>query len=404
MNPNVSRPDLNFLDELKEYGEFDINPCYNCGTCTGVCPLAKNGLGFPRRLVHLAQLGLKDKLAASKEVWTCYYCGECTKRCPRKATPGEFMDCARRYFISHWDFTGLSGRMYKSPKFLAGFMAVLAAFFTIMFMATGGRMESEHLKLFEFIDLEWLHYTGIVIMVVIQLILLINIVNMVRHLKGGLTRVPKLDFASSLKAAFYATQDTIKDLAFQKQFAECNENETEDMPWYLTRRVVHLAIMWGFLGLLGATGLDLLFKEPGTHVPLYYPMRLLGTVAGLVLVYGTSAALYLRKEQKGGPSLEQSLLSDWVLLWMLWSTALSGFVLEIAVYLPEGTILGYLIFLVHVVLAIVLLLLLPFTKFAHAIYRPVAIWIHAFWLRRQQRTSIRTLWAARAQKKGAQAS
>jgi nitrate reductase gamma subunit len=154
--------------------------------------------------------------------------------------------------------------------------------------------------------------------------------------------------------------------------------------------------MWGFLGLLGATTLDLLFKEPGSHVPLYYPMRLLGTVSGLALLYGTSAALWLRKARRGGPAMERSLLSDWLLLWMLWATTATGFVVEVAVYLPRGTISGYLVFLVHMVMAMVLLLLLPFTKFSHAIYRPAALWIHAFWMRRWAGRSVRRRWLAGA--------
>jgi nitrate reductase gamma subunit len=52
----------------------------------------------------------------------------------------------------------------------------------------------------------------------------------------------------------------------------------------------------------------------------------------------------------------------------------TGFVLEAAIYLPVGHGVIYIVFLVHVALAMELLLLLPFTKFAHAVYRPVAIW------------------------------
>jgi hypothetical protein len=38
---------------------------------------------------------------------------------------------------------------------------------------------------------------------------------------------------------------------------------------------------------------------------------------------------------------------------------------------------GYWMFIFHVAVSITLLLLLPFTKFAHAIYRIVALYIHA---------------------------
>ena len=71
-----------------------------------------------------------------------------------------------------------------------------------------------------------------------------------------------------------------------------------------------------------------------------------------------------------------SLLSDWLFLVLLFLTALTGFLVEIAVYQPVGTTAGYVAFLVHVVLGMEIVVLLPFTKFAHAIYRPLALLIH----------------------------
>jgi nitrate reductase gamma subunit/ferredoxin len=388
--------DPGFMEELKRYGEFDVRVCFSCGHCTGTCPLVQRGESFPRKLIRYAQLGLREPLGAAKAVWSCYYCGECSKSCPRQATPGEFMDAARRYFIAHWDWTTLSRRLYASPKFTAVVMGVLALFFGVLFLATGGRWETRRPALFEFMDVELLHYAGIIVMVMVGLVLALNVGNMARHVIRNLPRPPRSGAALWVRDAMGATRDTLDELMRQNRFQECREEPGEErVPWYLTRRVVHLSIMWGFLGLLGATTLDLLFKEPGSHVPLYYPMRLLGTVSGVVLLYGTSVALWLRMMRKGGPSFERSMLSDWLLLWLLWATTVSGFVVEVAVYLPRGTFSGYLVFLVHVILAMELLLLLPFTKFSHAIYRPVALWIHAFWLRRCERGSLRALWLAR---------
>ena len=387
------------MEELKRYGDFEVLACYSCGHCAGTCPLVQWGESFPRRLIRYAQLGLREKLGAAKAVWSCYYCGECSKTCPRQATPGEFMDAARRYFITYWDLTTLSRRLYTSPAFTAVFLGILAVFFSALFLATGGRMESGRLALFEFVDVELLHYAGIAVMVLVGLVLVLNVGNMARHVTRNLPRPPHSSLADRFRDAWLATKDTLDELGMQKRFKKCRPDPTEaSEPWYLTRRVIHLAIMWGFLGLLGATTLDLLFKVPGSHVPLYSPVRLLGTISGLALVYGTTAALWLRMERRGGPSFERSLFSDWLLLWMLWATTLTGFVVEVAVYLPQGTISGYVIFLVHMVLAFELLLLLPFTKFSHAIYRPVALWIHAFWLRRCARSSLPQGWTLSARK------
>jgi nitrate reductase gamma subunit len=135
--------------------------------------------------------------------------------------------------------------------------------------------------------------------------------------------------------------------------------------------------MWGFLGLLGATildyGLDLLgVKATGTPVPIWYPVRLLGTLAGAALIYGTTV-LVVRRLRKSDRSSLHSTTSDWTFLGMLWVTGITGFVLELALYLPQAPAWGYPMFLLHVGVAMALVLLVPFGKFAHVLYRPVAL-------------------------------
>ena len=60
------------------------------------------------------------------------------------------------------------------------------------------------------------------------------------------------------------------------------------MAWYRARWFIHAATMWGFLGLLAATIIDyglavVGIKATGAPLPIWYPVRLLGTVAGLAL-------------------------------------------------------------------------------------------------------------------------
>ena len=140
-------------------------------------------------------------------------------------------------------------------------------------------------------------------------------------------------------------------------------------------------MLWGFLGLLLATALDyalelLGLKATGTWVPVWYPVRLLGTIAGLFLVYGTTMAL-IRRLRKTDEASAYSTVSDWAFLILLWLTGLSGFLLEIAVYLPNPAPWMYWALVGHISVAAELLLLLPFTKFAHAIYRTIALYFHA---------------------------
>ena len=58
------------------------------------------------------------------------------------------------------------------------------------------------------------------------------------------------------------------------------------------------------------------------------------------------------------------------------ASGVSGFALEAALYLPPQT-WGYWMLLGHVTVAMEMMLLLPFTKFAHVIYRTVALYLGA---------------------------
>ena len=67
------------------------------------------------------------------------------------------------------------------------------------------------------------------------------------------------------------------------------------------------------------------------------------------------------------------------------SPGVTGFVLELALYLPEAPAWGYWVFLFHVAVAMELVLLAPFMKLAHAVYRPIALFFLA--LAREPSTS-----------------
>jgi len=107
-------------------------------------------------------------------------------------------------------------------------------------------------------------------------------------------------------------------------------------------------------------------------VQIWYPVRLLGTLAGLALVYGVSA-LIIRRVRRADRSVRKSSAADWTFLLLLEVTGLTGFGLELALYLPEPPVWGYWMFLFHVAVAMELVLLAPFIKFAHAVYRPLAL-------------------------------
>lgn len=75
---------------------------------------------------------------------------------------------------------------------------------------------------------------------------------------------------------------------------------------------------------------------------------------------------------------KDSAVSDWVLISYLFLLAVTGFVLEVLVYTAPATVVGNLILLVHTIMAFELVLMLPFSKLAHAVYRSLALFLHAY--------------------------
>jgi nitrate reductase gamma subunit/ferredoxin len=384
--PAAVRLDLGLYPEIQRFGAADISACFSCGTCSATCPMSQSDGTFPRRIIRYAQLGMKDALLSSKELWACYQCGECAETCPTQADPSEFMAATRRYAIASYDRTRLARTLYTNPL-LATVVAVLLAVLFAAFMYTAhGPMAGQELAIFEFIPSEIVHNTGIVVMIIVVIAGLVGVASMVRNVgrREGVSVRSALGSRAGLGRTGRALWSAIGRESFgQVRFrAECEADAVAmAVPWYRRRWLVHALVVWGFVGLLAATGFDyglalLGIKETGTPVPLWYPVRLLGTVAGAALVYG-STVLIVDRWRASNRSVVKSTTADWILLALLWVTAVTGFAIELALYLPGAPAWGYWLFLVHVAVAMELVLLAPFMKLAHAVYRPVALFFVA---------------------------
>ena len=380
----TARADIGLYPELQQYGATDMSACFSCGTCTAICPLSENDATFPRRMIRYAQVGMKDALLSSKELWTCYHCGECSDSCPTEADPGEFMAAARRYAIASYDRTGIARLMYLWPALGTAFALALAAFFALFMYAAHGPQSGETLAIFDFIPEALIHNTGIVVMILVFLAGLAGVARMARAIgsREGVGWRSVLGGRAALARSGRAVWSSLgrESLGQMRYRKEC-ASEAETVAWYRRRWLIHAVTLWGFLGLLLATGLDyglalLGIKETGTPVPIWYPVRLLGTVAGMMLVYGTTVMI-VDRVRSASRSVARSAPADWTLLALLWITGVTGFGLELALYLPEPPAWGYWVFLLHVAVAMELVLLAPFMKLAHAVYRPVALFFVA---------------------------
>ena len=71
-------PDLEFMRAVAGSANGNLSSCYQCGTCTAVCPM-----NVPvRSIMRGAQVGIKE-LAITDGLWQCATCKECEVACPR---------------------------------------------------------------------------------------------------------------------------------------------------------------------------------------------------------------------------------------------------------------------------------------------------------------------------------
>ena len=58
--------------------------CYQCGTCTADCPISRFSDSYrPRKLIRMAQLGLKKSVLSNDAIWLCASCFTCVDHCPQ---------------------------------------------------------------------------------------------------------------------------------------------------------------------------------------------------------------------------------------------------------------------------------------------------------------------------------
>ncbi len=82
--PSPKEPNADFAEAVqKQHGGESLMLCFQCGTCTGSCPSGRMTSFRTRKLIRKAQLGLKDDVLKSPDLWACTTCYTCMERCPR---------------------------------------------------------------------------------------------------------------------------------------------------------------------------------------------------------------------------------------------------------------------------------------------------------------------------------
>jgi len=361
------RVNPSFIVTLDKYGAEDVQLCYQCGDCSTVCAHANEIFKFPRKSMRQMQMGLEQKIETTIEPWLCYYCGQCTEQCPREADPGETMMSIRRWLISRYDFTGLAAQFFKSKTMellWVGLIAVVTGVFLVMYGLSNGNI-AIYDGVGAFLPSTFVHSFDLTIGGIMAFFLLINALRMWYFImvKGMEIPVPwwlYLKEFLELPVHFLT----------QKRYAECDDklDKKVHMPW-----IIHFGLALGYVTMLILVMVFLVPLQAGPEIN--WSVHIFGYLASIGLLAGT--IYFIRHRiKKDEIQYQKSHSTDWLFVTLLFFIVITG----IAQHIFHRT--GFhewanVTYVVHLMAVVPWLLRMPFSKWAHIVYRPLAMYFAA---------------------------
>jgi len=359
-----------FIDDLNSFGAEDVQLCYQCGDCSAVCAHSDETFNFPRKPMHRLQMGLERRIETTLEPWLCYYCGQCSEQCPREADPGETMMSLRRWLIARYDFTGIARQFFKSKlvEILAVIgVAILTGLFLLYYGYSGGSIQIYDGE-GAFLPSSFIHTFDLLIGSGLGLILLINAIRM-----WYFTMKKGIDFRTPWW--YYLKHILTVPLHFftQKRYAECESSDKSKlfMPW-----IVHLGLMLGYVIMLV---LVMVFIEDLQYGPqINWKVHIFGYLASVGLIIGSIYFLKNRLTKSKYVQYKKSHSTDWVFIILLTIIVFTG----IAQHILHRTGINdwaNIIYVIHLMSVVPWLLRMPFSKWAHLAFRPLAMYFAAIY-------------------------
>jgi quinone-modifying oxidoreductase, subunit QmoC len=356
------QPDISFIRELQAATGSQLTTCMQCGACTAACSLSEEANVFPRKQMIMAAWGLKERLMADPNVWTCHQCGDCTVSCPRGVKPGEILAAVRQAQISHYARPGFLSRWMQDIRFLPLVIFFPALVITMILLVAGTFSPSDFtlpaglVNYGAFFPHGWLNGSFTLLFVLSAM----AGINGIRQYWKNMKSLP--DESISLpRLTFTKCWQVIRTIMIHRDFNRCKENKS--------RSLSHLFVFWGFILLLFVTFFAILstifFEYP---LGILNPIKMAGNLGAILLLAGSSLMIFHRFRKKN--SLE-SRYGDWFFLLSFWLLTLSGLLVEGARFHEWS--FAYHIYFIHLILVWIIILYIPYTKFAHFLYRTTAL-------------------------------
>ncbi len=383
-------PDIEFIKSLQETGGDTLKKCYQCASCSVACPLSSDQHPFPRKEMIWAQWGMKERLLDDPEVFLCHQCGDCTEICPRGAKPAEVLGAIRAYLYTLYGKPAWLARLAADIKNLPILLGGPAIIILVMWLLSGAThipstdvfARNGYTQFFGHWDFKWYPKNAFFIVSIMVPAAGLAVYSVYRGIHTMWQRMSKranlqIEYRPSFLMFFTeclwpSLVETIK----HNRFRECTAN---------TDRVKgHLPLVLGFIGAFILTCWSAFRQDlmgliwPSFHgpLPLTDPFKTLANISAIALLYGVWVLWRnrLKLEQRSKAS---RTFYDWFLIWEIAAVGITGLGAELLRWAGMPT-LGYYVYFLHLVSVLMLFLYMPYTKFAHIVYRTTAMCFEKF--------------------------
>ncbi len=356
MSEGFIEPDLGFIAELKLRGGETLKKCYQCASCSVACNLTHDDRPFPRKEMIWAQWGLKDRLMSDPDVWLCHECGDCSLICPRGAKPAGVLAAIRNASFRRFAFPGFMGAALSSPAYLPFLVAApVLALAAALFSLNGFAVPEGTIVYSKFLPIKAIDS----VFLPASLFALVCAVAGVKRFWDGLVKANPLPAGAGVSSAII---EAAREIITHERFAKCDENRY--------RRWGHLLLFFGFISLFATTNMVLAYHyllHRETPLELLDPVKLLGNF-GAVFAFAGCTWLIVKR----AASDEGSTYYDWTFVLSMYLAVITGILSEVS-RLAEAPGVAYPVYFVHLTLVFFLIVYMPFSKFAHMLYRAAAI-------------------------------
>ncbi len=258
--------------------------------------------------------------------------------------------------------------MVNDPKMLPILFAIPAVIFLVLGLMTGQLNFSPEPGVIA----QAKFFSVLLVQIIFPLLALLLTVSMVLSLKDylndihadavlyGRTEKKELDYKELGQALLRVLPTILK----QDKFSECSENSDRDTP--------HLMVLYSFIGLAIVTGIFFVVLDI-FHIPCPYSqinqVKWLANVSGVTLLIGSGLMIKNRLSKKDD---QVNMYKDWYLLGLVFGVGLTGMLTEM-IRLAGVPCPTYFFYFLHLMFVFVLFLSLPYSKFAHIVYRTVVL-------------------------------